>query len=195
MAKLTTLLMSGSQVRVLSGGQKNKEMNLTIKAKSIQYDEWVEGYYFEYEGPLQCFGTDKDKSKYFIYKTGFADWNIPRLVNKIEINQETICRNTGLLKKINNKRTINIFENDLFFEEIEEEGGDVRLFFIVTWIQEKASFALLTLGETFLYENQGLEGIIENFESFRFEVDQESIDKLHYKGSRFDNVEFLENEL
>lgn len=83
-----------------------------VKARSLNSREFVEGYLYEHCPPLQCI-VDKDyvpeKSSWFVLKTSFADWNMPRQVDFIEIDKDTICSCTGLRDK-NDKY---IFEHDI----------------------------------------------------------------------------------
>jgi hypothetical protein len=64
-----------------------------VRGRKLNSDEWVEGYYYEHLPPLQCIVPEDyipEKSKHYILQTGFADWNMPRPVNCIEVDPETV---------------------------------------------------------------------------------------------------------
>ena len=85
---------------------------ILFHGKRTDNGEWVEGYLYEHEPPLQCI-VSKDyipePSRWYIIKTAFADWNMPRQVEFIEIDPDTVGQFTGLLDK-NGKR---IFDRDV----------------------------------------------------------------------------------
>lgn len=72
-------------------------MSRTIKFRGqrVEIKEWVYGYLFEHEPPLQCISNrEKETSRYFILKTGFADWNMMRPVDMVEVIAETVGQYT-----------------------------------------------------------------------------------------------------
>ena len=82
------------------------------RGRRLDNGKWVEGYLYEHEPPLQGVvpdGYTPPQSSWFIVKTGFADWNMPRPMEYTEVYPDTIEACSG-------KRDINgrwIFECDL----------------------------------------------------------------------------------
>ena len=85
---------------------------ILFRGKRLDNDDWVEGYLYEHEPPLVGIVSEKDEpeaSKWFIARTGFADWNMPRPVEFVEVDPSTVGQYTNLKDK-NGKR---IFEGDI----------------------------------------------------------------------------------
>ena len=62
---------------------------ILFRGKRLDNGEWVEGYLYEHEPPLVGIVSEKDEpeaSKWFIARTGFADWNMPRPVELVEVD-------------------------------------------------------------------------------------------------------------
>lgn len=143
---------------------------IRFKGKSIlkgSEGQWVEGYYYK-----------NYKGKDIIYSSEMINGWFSH-----PINPETLCQYTG-------KKTIkgnDLFENDIVFEEIEEESGDRRIYFVCKWIEEWGGFTFLLLHELFDYEDNGIKGLDEQ-EYYNIE----DAEKLHYAGNYIDNPELLE---
>ena len=85
---------------------------ILFRGKRLDNGEWAEGYLYEHEPALVGIVSENDvpePSKWFIARTGFADWNMPRPVEFLEIDPSTVGQYTGLNDK-NGKR---IWEGDV----------------------------------------------------------------------------------
>lgn len=120
---------------------------ILYRGKRKYNNEWVEGFYYQHNPPLQCFTLDGDreKVKHYILKTGFADWNMPRPVDFIEVIPETVGKFTGVFDKSKNK----IFEGDILksisaittnFGKILTGEFDTTIYEVVVDEEESYSF-------------------------------------------------------
>ena len=85
---------------------------IIFRGKRIDNGEWVYGYLYEHEPALVGIASENDEpepSKWFIERTGFADWNMPRPVEFAEVDPSTVGQYTGLKDKNGEM----IFEGDI----------------------------------------------------------------------------------
>lgn len=98
---------------------------IKFKAKRKNDNQWVEGFYYEHGKPLQCFGDPKENKidKFCILRTGFADWNMPRTLEVIEILPETVCEYIGISDM--NEKPQELFTDDVvevtIFDNLQPE--------------------------------------------------------------------------
>ncbi len=121
----------------------------------------IEGAYLEHINRQVCaLGDDcfkpEDITHYIIF-SGFADWNMPKPVQMVEVISESVVQYIGKNDK-NNKR---IFEGDLVHWKTTAYSSAIP--YKVTWHQKTCRYVLKTKTDTVpISENMELEIVKEN---------------------------------
>ena len=68
------------------------------KAKSIETNQWIEGYYIHLHKTTYCFTDENDDSNeiHRLVYEHITDWGLPNKHFMVDINPNTLCRCTGL---------------------------------------------------------------------------------------------------
>lgn len=83
---------------------------ILFRGKREDNGEWVEGFAYEHEPSLTCFAEDKkEDSKWYIAKTAFADWNMPRNVSFARVDFKTVGQSTCVKDNTGNR----LYEDDI----------------------------------------------------------------------------------
>lgn len=74
------------------------------------------------------------------------------------------------------------FTGDVFFEEVEQDEGDRRLFTVLVWLPDHFCYTLLHISDYFLCFVHN--GVLDEDEHYG--LSEEDIELVHYKGTIFD---------
>jgi uncharacterized phage protein (TIGR01671 family) len=155
------------------------EREIRFRGKNIKTEEWVYGFLYIQPPPRQVIKRESnEKESYHILHPGFSDWGMPIPVDTTEVDSKTIGQFTGL----KDCKGRNIYEGDIYFEEVEEETGDRRMYYVCKWIQKWARFAWLSYGETLQKEET-----LEDDGTFGMEIN----DHFHFAGTIYENPDLL----
>lgn len=93
-------------------------MEYKFRAKNKDSGKWEYGYYVKYirrqVSPIGDF-LDESDVVHLIFQSGFADWNMERPLNAVEIIPETVGMFTGLT----DKNSVEIYEGDVVMYRYE----------------------------------------------------------------------------
>lgn len=93
---------------------------IRFRAKRIDNKEWVYGFVYRHDPPLQCLSSENDELPAFaILTTGFADWNMPRPIDQHMVDGNTLGQFTGRKDK-NGKE---IYEDDWCTAKFRDKNG------------------------------------------------------------------------
>ena len=144
---------------------KNLDTQL-CKAKLLNSDTWIAGYYASRQETTYCFKEDYDKSQvkthHYIICDEMTDWGLPNVFREYEIDPNTLCRCTGSHDK-NGKL---IFENDILNGELYNvvsygNGENEFLGMNVGWYVQRDNFeSWCELNDLEMYEVTG--NILDN---------------------------------
>lgn len=142
---------------------------IEFRAKRINNGEWVEGFYYEHGGPLQCLGGLKGCpiDKTCIVRTAFGDWDMPRQVEFIEVVPETAGQYINQVDR-NLKK---IYENDI----LQDNRGNK---YCVRWSDGNCGFIAEPIFKRNIWPN----------------LNSGSTKYLEVIGNCHDNSELLESE-
>ena len=146
---------------------------IIFRGKRLDNGEWAEGYLYEHEPELVGIVSENDvpePSKWFIARTAFADWNMPRLAEFIEVDPYTVGQYTGLKDKHGKK----IFEGDILL--LDDIKGIVNY--------GTGCFCVELPGPDYLYHNNPAIDMVLN-----------EYPGLEIIGNIHDNAELLEEEV
>ena len=107
---------------------------ILFRGKRMNNGEWAEGYLYEHEPALVGIVSENDvpeSSKWFIARTGFADWNMPRPVEFVEVDPSTVCQYTGLKDKHGKQ----IWEGDVLRSRYDDLYPDDESIEVVKWFR------------------------------------------------------------
>jgi hypothetical protein len=139
----------------------------------IKFRCWHEGY----KGK----GRQKDIPARMLYDEQPGD-----CLNYLKQGQPvTLMQFTG--KKCYKEREV--YEGDILFYEQEEDGGDVRHYLVVVWIDEWSMFATLFVEE---YNTYKLAGAKDLDEGLFWTYTLEDCANYHYAGNIYENPELLQ---
>jgi len=103
---------------------------IIFRGKDKNTGEWLYGYYFEHEPPYTAFGKRSSK-KFYIGKSGFADWGMTRPIKFYEVDPETIGQYTGLsaAKSYRGEKPedLRIFEGDIVYSADWQKYAEIVL--------------------------------------------------------------------
>lgn len=129
----------------------------------------------------QTYYRAQDIEGKWLYGLVFGSLIFHQLVHD-EYTQEIIQTNTIGEFVYKNSKGKPLFTGDVLFEEIEQDEGDVRLFYVLVWLPERLCYSVLEMGEYIAHKLQGA----PLDEGEYYQLLPEELDKYHYKGTIYD---------
>ena len=83
-----------------------------------------------------------------------------------------------------------VYEGDIYTEEIEHDEGDDRHTVVCTWIKEYATFAMLGVDEYKEYLDQGITDFDRTMR-YSYMMDDAEFTRMVYRGTIYENPELL----
>jgi len=120
---------------------------------------------------------DEDGTHHIVSSHGKSySWN--------EVDEETV----GLFIGFKDQKGRKIFEGDIYFQEVEQNEGDVRIYSVMVWLEDRCLFTFLTKGEYIAFEDDA-PVYLDEFETYEFS--RSDLKYLHYAGNIHKNPDLL----
>ena len=120
-------------------GEKVREV--LFRGKNKRLNRWVEGAYLKHIKRTPCVigdSVEDDDIQHVILKDEFSDWNMPRGIEAVEVDPDSVGEWTGLVDVVGRK----IFEGDIL--DLCDEWG----VWVVEWWDVAARFRLVNRADS-----------------------------------------------
>lgn len=168
-------------------------INIKYKAKRKDNGEWIKGVPYE-TTPLYCFSSDYEKlgRTFVMIYPGFADWGMPRPMEMVEIDPETICISTNYFDDDKTE----IFQNDIVEFWIGNEPIYQELIWYNKEIQSMTAIPLdgIVTNRFDYYNPKYKDSTYETF-CLRLQNSWGDYRKIKVIGNIFDNPELIQEAL
>lgn len=104
----------------------------TYRGKSIETGKWIYGSLIIEKGPLQCFANESSPDKYYIGRSGFADWNMPRPFVQEEVGPNTVGQCTGR----KDTEGVLVYEGDKVLADRANSRLENKDMYVVEWSEQ-----------------------------------------------------------